>query len=106
MATRQPVNETLNSTEARAHWGRVLGEVQRGGKRVVIERDGVPVAAIISADELRRFEQWERYQRQAKTAFFEAVDRLQELNRDADPEEIERLIAGAVEEVRRERQLK
>ena len=64
---------------------------------MIFEKSGRPVAVLISP------EQWERYQQQTRERFFAAVDRLQERNREMDPEEVERDVTEAVEEVRRER---
>ncbi len=83
--------------DARANFSDVLSQVYYGQEPVIVERKGKPVAVLISP------EQWERYQQQTKDRLFEAIDRLQEQNRDADPEEVERDVTEAVEEVRRER---
>ena len=83
--------------DARANFSDVLSQVYYGQEPVIVERKGKPVAVLISP------EQWERYQQQTKDRLFEAIDRLQERNRDADPEEVEREVSEVVEEVRRER---
>ena len=83
--------------DARANFSDVLSQVYYGQEPVIVERKGKPVAVLISP------EQWERYQQQTKERLFEAIDRLQERNRDTDPEEVERDVTEAVEEVRRER---
>jgi prevent-host-death family protein len=87
----------LNETDARANFGDVLGQVCRDQIPVVIEREGKPVAVLISP------EQWEDFQQLLKERMFEAVDRLQKLNEDTDPDEVERVVTEEVEEVRRER---
>ena len=83
--------------DARANFSDVLSQVYYGQEPVIVERKGKPVAVLISP------EQWERYQQQTKERLFEAIDRLQERNRDVDPAEVERDVTEAVEEVRRER---
>ncbi len=92
-----PVTRRLAAKDARANFSDVLSRVYYGQEPVIVERKGKPVAVLISP------EQWERYQQQTKDRLFEAIDRLQEQNRDADPEEVERDVTEAVEEVRRER---
>ena len=82
---------------ARASFGDVLGQVYYGNEQVIVEKNGKPVAVLISP------EQWQRYRDLTKQRFFEAVNVLQELNSAQDPEEAERAIDDAVEEVRRER---
>ncbi len=83
--------------DARANFSDVLSQVYYGQEPVIVERKGKPVAVLISP------EQWERYQEQTRDRLFEAIDRLQERNLDAGPEEVDRDVTEAVEEVRRER---
>lgn len=52
----QQATETVKASVVRAHWGRILREVFSAGKRVVVGKNGVPVAAIVSIDDLRRLE--------------------------------------------------
>jgi prevent-host-death family protein len=90
----------LSITDARAKFSDVLGMVADGKETVIIENRGRPVAVLISP------EVWERYQQLVKDRFFEAVDRIQRRNEGVDPDEVEREVAAAVEEVRRERYAK
>src|SRR5215207_8005246 len=92
-----PVTKRMSVRDTRANFSDVLAQVRYGQEPVVVERNGRAMAVLISP------EQWQRYQDQARRRFFEAVDELQERNRDADPAEVERDVAEAVEEVRRER---
>ena len=91
------MTKRLSVKDARANFSDVLGMVYYGHEPVIVERRGRPLAVLISP------EQWEHYQQAVKERFFEAVDRLQERNRDQDPDEVERDITQVVEEVRRER---
>jgi prevent-host-death family protein len=47
---------TLTVAEARNRFSDVLRRAEYGGERVVVERHGKPVAAIVSTDDLRRLE--------------------------------------------------
>ncbi|MFN8557370.1 MAG: type II toxin-antitoxin system prevent-host-death family antitoxin [Dehalococcoidia bacterium] len=89
------MTKRLSVTETRAHFTDVLDSVAHGREAVVVERDGRPLAVLISP------EHWERYQALAKADLFAAIARIHEANRDAPPEEIEREVAEAVEAVRR-----
>ena len=55
----QPRRQTMTASEARQNWSEVLDSVLHGRVRVVIEKDGTPTAAIISAEELDRLERIE-----------------------------------------------
>jgi prevent-host-death family protein len=45
----------MNATEARVHFGEVLRAVDSRGDRVIVERDGRPVAAIVPIREFDEF---------------------------------------------------
>jgi len=54
MAAPAPNVETMKFTETRQQLSQVVNRVFRRESRVLIEKNGVPVAAIVSADDLRR----------------------------------------------------
>src|SRR3712207_6360363 len=91
------VTKRMSVKDTRANFSDVLAQVRYGQEPVIVERKGRPMAVLISP------EQWQQYQDDARNRFFDAVDRLQERNRDADPEQVLRDVTEAVEEVRRER---
>ena len=49
----------VDSIDAQNHWAEILTRVGANRERVVIEQEGQAVAAIISYEELKRFEAWE-----------------------------------------------
>jgi prevent-host-death family protein len=91
------MTKRMSVKDARANFADLLAQVRYGQEPVIVERKGRPMAVLISP------EQWQHYQDQVRSRFFDAVDQLQALNCDADPEQVERDVAEAVEEVRRER---
>jgi prevent-host-death family protein len=67
---------SISAMQLRASIGDVLNRIQYRGERVVVERKGEPVAAIIGVADLRRFEAMEAEQelelyRLAKRSFAE-----------------------------------
>jgi prevent-host-death family protein len=50
----EPMTKTIKASEARQQFSKVLNEVFRGESRVVVEKSGIPVAAIISASDFKR----------------------------------------------------
>ena len=50
----------LAASQARERFSEILNEVAHGRKRMVLQRHGKDVAAIISAEDLKRFEELER----------------------------------------------
>jgi prevent-host-death family protein len=89
----------MKASEARQRWSEILNGVFRGNTRVVVEKSGIPVAAVISAQDLERLNQLEA-QREER---FRVLDRMREAFKDVPPEEIEREVAQAIAEVRAER---
>lgn len=52
--------ETLTVAEARRTFGDVISKVGYGGKRIVVQRHGKPVAAVISFEDMQKLEEFER----------------------------------------------
>jgi prevent-host-death family protein len=50
----EPMTKTIKASVARQQFSKVLNEVFRGESRVVVEKSGIPVAAIISASDFKR----------------------------------------------------
>ena len=66
---KQPMVRTIAATQARIHFGEVLRRVYKGHEHLIIEKDGLPVAAILSHAE------YERYQRLLALQQFEELGR-------------------------------
>ena len=96
MPERQPMTQTINVTEARQKWSQLLNKVFRRETQVIVEKSGIPVAAIIAAEDLERFKRWEAQRAER----FKILDRIGEAFKDETPEESERLAARAVAEAR------
>lgn len=50
------MGKRVSAAEAKAHLSELMAQVAYGGQRVIIERRGKPMAALVSIDELRRLE--------------------------------------------------
>lgn len=96
---REPVTRTINASEARNQWSSLLNMVYRKETRVLVEKSGIPVAAIISADDLERFTRFEMQRRER----FKALEGSWAAFEGEDPDEIERQVARAIGEVRANR---
>jgi prevent-host-death family protein len=99
MRERDALTQIINVSEVRKRWSEVLNTVFRGRRRVILEKSGIPVAAIISPED------FETYQRllAEREARFAVVDRIRERNADKDPAQVYRDVTEAVEAVRHER---
>ena len=99
MREREPMTQTMKASQARQEFSQLLNKVFRRETRVVVEKHGIPVAAIISAQDLERFTELEA-ERQAR---FQVLDEIHARNRDRDPDEVERDVAEVIAAMRRER---
>jgi prevent-host-death family protein len=66
---KRPMVHTMPATQARVHFGEVLKRVHRGGEHVIVEKDGLEIAAILSRAD------YEDYRRML------ALRQLEELNK-------------------------
>lgn len=88
--------KTIPALEARTQLGQIMKDVQGGRVRVLVEKSGVPMVAIISADEFRRV----IAEREAR---FEVIDRIRRRVPPASDVEVERDVRAALKQVRRRR---
>ena len=97
MAEPRPVTRTMTVADVKDQLSRLVGDIDRQELRVLVEDAGVPLAAIISADDLDRFTQLE----QERDERFAVIDRMREAFRDVPIQEIERETERSVAEARK-----
>jgi prevent-host-death family protein len=98
MATHEPTTRTISADEAGKSWGHLLDEVAQTSARVIVERDGKPVAAVVSPADLRRLARLDARRERA----FDVIRRMEAAFEGVPYEEIEREAAKALAEVRAE----
>ncbi len=91
-----PITETVTASAARSRWSGLLSRVYRGDARVLVEKGGVPVAALVAPDDLARLTRLEA-EREAR---FAVIDRIRDAFKDVSDEELEREIPVEVEQAR------
>lgn len=92
------VTQTIKASDVRQQLGEPLNKVFRRETRVLVEKSGVPVAAIVSADDLKRLNQLDR----ERAERFAVIDEMRAAFKDVSTEEIEREAARTVAEARAE----
>lgn len=102
MREREPMTQTVKASEARQQWSELLNKVFRKETRVIVEKSGIPVAAIVSAEDLERLNRFEQERRER----FKALEETWAAFKDVPPEEIETEVARALEQVRAENRQK
>jgi prevent-host-death family protein len=99
MREHEPMTQTMKISDVKNTLSSLVNRVYRKETRVLVEKSGIPVAAIISADDLTRFAQLER----ERDERFAVIDRMREAFKDVPPEEIEREAERSVAEARERR---
>src|ERR1700730_9075131 len=99
MREAEPMTQTMNVTDAREHWSQVINAVFRRQKRVVLEKAGLPVAALVSTEDLERLRRYDA----EREADFAVLARIVAAFADVPAEEIDREVAKALADVRAER---
>jgi prevent-host-death family protein len=93
-AAREKIMErNLGVTEAREKLRELVDQVQHRGEAFIINRHGKPAAAVVP---VKVYENWKRQQED----LLEAIRRIQEANKDADPEEVMRDVLEAQKAIR------
>lgn len=98
---KQRTTETMSASETRKRFAETLNRVRETDTRIVVEKSGIPVAAVVPLDVLRDAEERERRRQ-------EALDSLRQAQAgfaDVSEEEAEREIAKALDEIRQEQRL-
>jgi hypothetical protein len=98
MRDPEPVTQTLPAAAVREQWDQLLGKVAGGESRVLVERDGKPVAALISAADLVWLGQLEAQ----RADRFNILDRIGAAFEDVPLDELEEQVARALETIRQE----
>jgi prevent-host-death family protein len=89
MREQQPMTQIMNATEARQQFASVLNRVFRKETRVVVEKSGIPVAAIVSAEDLKRLDRLDQVERE-RAERFAVIDEVRSAFAGVPDEEIER----------------
>ena len=99
MLKRQPPTETtVQLTDTERRLSDVVNHVTVGETRVIVEKDGEPVAAIISVEEYRRLKE----QDARREARFAAMSSISQAFADVPVDELERRAEQALADSRAE----
>jgi prevent-host-death family protein len=99
MARRHPETQTVKASKARENWSKLLNEVHGGETRVIVEKDGVPVAGLISAADLEHLQLLE----EERERNFGVLDEIRSAFEGVPDEELEQEVEKALAAIRAER---
>jgi prevent-host-death family protein len=97
--TEQLATQTMKISDVKQQLNSLVNRVYRRETRVIVEKSGIPVAGIVSADDLRRLERLD----EERAERFAILDAFGEAFRDVPAEELEREVARALAEARSRR---
>ncbi|MBX3071173.1 MAG: type II toxin-antitoxin system Phd/YefM family antitoxin [Thermomicrobiales bacterium] len=86
----------MKISEARSRLNALADQVYREGDRIVVEKSGIPVMAIISTRDLEKLQYFEAN----RDKDFEVLDRIREAFKDVPEDEIEREALKATMQVK------
>jgi prevent-host-death family protein len=96
MREQQPMTQTMKISEVKNQLSSVVNRVYRKETRVLVEKAGIPVAALVSADDLTRLQQLD----QDWEAGTRAIERFSQAFADVPVPELEATIAEIIAEGR------
>jgi prevent-host-death family protein len=97
MIEQEPETRTMKISDVKAKLSSLVNEVYRQQTRVLIEKAGIPVAALVSVQDLQRLAQLDEQRADRRV-----LESMREPFRGVPAEEIKRETAKAVAEVRAE----
>ncbi|MBM3935047.1 MAG: type II toxin-antitoxin system Phd/YefM family antitoxin [SAR202 cluster bacterium] len=97
MGEREPATMTMKASDARQQFSEVINEVFRKEARIIVEKSGIPVAAIVSVEDLERV----KYLEERRRVSFKALDALREAFAEVPDDELEAEVEKAVQSARR-----
>jgi len=97
-----PTTETMNVSETRKQLSEALNRVHRRETRVVVEKSGIAVGALVSMDDLARLRSID----EDRARLLESLAQTRKAFEGIPPEEIEAEIEKAIAEVKAERRRK
>jgi|SRR5215213_133445 len=98
MREQEPMTQTMKISDVKNSLSSLVNKVYRKETRVLVEKAGIPVAAIVSAEDLRQLARLDEQRAERRLV----VAAMREPFRDVPAEEIEEETAKAVAEVRQE----
>lgn len=108
-APKQRTVETISVSEARQKLSETLNHVREDNARYIVEKSGIPVAAVVPMEDIERLQQLDTVRAERLADLRKAIEVTREELADISPDEIEREIEKAISEVRasrRERSLR
>jgi prevent-host-death family protein len=99
MREQEPTTQTMKISDVKNTLSSLVNKVYRKETRVLVEKAGIPVAALVSTEDLKRLAQLDEQDRRAR----EVLEAMREPFRGVSPEEIQQEADKAITQVRAQR---
>jgi prevent-host-death family protein len=96
MKSQSPKTQTMKISDVRSQLNTLVNRVYRNETRVLVEKSGIPVAALVSIEDLELLSGIAAKDREA----WEILEAMRRPFRDVPPEEIEREALRAADEAK------
>src|SRR5258708_25058182 len=96
------MTQTLKASDVRSNWSQLLNKVFRGETEVLVEKSGIPIAAIVSAQDYQNLQQI----KQQREEDFVVINKIRTAFKDQSSEQIEANVSQAIAQVRKENKQK
>lgn len=93
------MTQTLKASDVRSNWSKLLNKVFRGETEVLVEKSGIPVAAIVSAQDYQKLQQI----KQRRERDSSVINQIRTAFADQTSEQIKKGVRESIAEVRAER---
>ena len=92
------MTQTMKASDVRSNWSQLLNKVFRGETEVLVEKSGIPIAAIVSAQDYQKLQQI----KQRREKDFAIIRDMRAAFADQTPEQINKGVEESIAEVRAE----
>jgi prevent-host-death family protein len=99
MREQEPMTQTMKISDVKNTLSSLANKVYSKETRILVEKAGIPVAALVSVDDLRRLDQLDR----AWNERTDAIERFSQAFADVPVEELEAEVARIIAEGRQRR---
>jgi prevent-host-death family protein len=93
------MTQIMKATDVRSNWSKLINQVFRGETDVVVEKSGIPVAAIVSADDYQKLQKLKEQQRKD----FALLKDIRAAFADQSEEQIEAGVSQSVRDAREDK---
>lgn len=90
------MTQAMKASDVRSNWSQLLNKVFRGKTEVLVEKSGIPVAALVSMQDYQKLQQI----KQRRKKDFALINEIRTAFKDQKPEQIYAGVEQSIKEIR------